>query len=379
MSYDVRSRNQSPPFSFFWPIVMLIVLGVVAVWRFWPAATGPVMDPNAEPRAVAARGTLAEDEKTTIAIFKEASPSVVNITRVSERRDPFNLNVESIPEGAGSGFIWDKDGHVVTNYHVVQGEGEARVTLADQSVWKAKLVGAYPDKDLAVLWIAAPKEKLRPIPVGTSNDLLVGQKTFAIGNPFGLDQTLTTGIVSALGREIQSSTRRTIKNVIQTSAPINPGNSGGPLLDSAGRLIGVNAAILSPSGTFAGIGFAIPVDEVNRAVPQLIRHGKIVRPGLGVQIATDQVAKKLRLKGVLILKVQPGSSAEKVGMRSTKYDEDDNLLLGDVIVAIDQQPIATFEDLASTMERYRVGDKVTVRALRDGQEQKFEVPLQAVQ
>jgi len=369
-----EDRPLAPPFSFFWPFVMLIVLNVVALWRFWPTLYG--MDADAEPRAVTARGTLAEDEKTTIDIFKEASPSVVNITRLSG--DALNMNVERIPEGSGSGFIWDRKGHIVTNFHVIQGAGEAMVTLSDQSTWRARFVGAYPDKDLAVLVIDAPTAKLQPIPVGTSGDLQVGQKAFAIGNPFGLDQTLTTGVISALGREIQSATRRTIKNVIQIDAAINPGNSGGPLLDSAGRLIGVNTAIFSPSGAFAGIGFAIPVDEVNQVVPQLIRHGKVVRPGLGVQIAADQLARKLSLKGVLIMEVQPGSSAEKAGLRGTDIRSQQRRL-GDVIVAINEQPIVSFDDLASTLEQFRVGDQVAVTVLRDGETKKFTVTLQALQ
>lgn len=190
-----------------------------------------------------------------------------------------------IPEGTGSGFIWDHAGNIVTNFHVIQNADAAQVTLSDQSSWKARLVGGAPDKDLALLRIDAPADRLRPIPIGSSKDLQVGQKVFAIGNPFGLDQTLTTGVISALGREIESLTRRPIQGVIQTDAAINPGNSGGPLLDSAGRLIGVNTQIYSPSGAFAGIGFAIPVDTVNRFVPELIRYGRVIRPGIGVQVA----------------------------------------------------------------------------------------------
>jgi S1-C subfamily serine protease len=272
-SYD-RYPHRYPWSAYLWPLLLLLGLGLVLAWRFWPRAPWTGLDPNAVPRAVTPRGDLAEDEKTTIAIFRQASPSVVHITTLALRQDAFSLDLFQIPRGTGSGFVWDQDGHVVTNYHVIQGADAARVTLADQSSWTARLVGAYPDKDLAVLMIDAPKNRLRPIPVGTSHDLQVGQKVFAIGNPFGLDQSLTTGVISALGREIESVTRQTIKDMIQTDAAINPGNSGGPLLDSAGRLIGVNTAIFSPSGAYAGIGFAIPVDEVNRVVPKLIRHGK---------------------------------------------------------------------------------------------------------
>ncbi len=226
-----------------------------------------------------------------------------------------------MPEGTGSGFIWDEGGHIVTNYHVIKGADGAHVTLADHTTYRASLVGAAPDKDLAVLHIDAPKDKLVPIRIGNSTDLQVGQMAYAIGNPFGLDLTLTTGVISALGREIQSVTKRTIKNVIQTDAAINPGNSGGPLLDSAGRLIGVNTAIYSPSGSSAGIGFAIPVDEVNRVVPQLIKNGKVERPGLGVQVAHDQLARELGVqKGAVIVRAFRNSPAAKAGLRPTRRD-----------------------------------------------------------
>jgi len=215
---------------------------------------------GAEPRAVTARGDLAEDEKGTISLFKAVSPSVVYITTMAVRQEFFSLRALEVPQGAGSGFVWNDNGYIVTNYHVIAEAQGARVTLADRSTWSAQLVGAEPDKDIAVLKIDAPKHLLPPIPLGTSSDLQVGQKVFAIGNPFGFDQTLTTGVISGLGREIESATHRLIQGVIQTDAAINPGNSGGPLLDSAGRVIGINTAIVSPSGAYAGIGFAVPVD-----------------------------------------------------------------------------------------------------------------------
>jgi S1-C subfamily serine protease len=227
--------------------------------------------------------------------------------------------------------------------------------------------------------IDAPQSRLTPIAVGASNDLQVGQKVLAIGNPFGLDRSLTTGVISAVGREIESVTRRPIKNMIQTDAAINPGNSGGPLLDSAGRLIGVNTAIFSPSGTYAGIGFAIPVDEVNRVVPQLIRHGKITRPGLGVQIAPDQVAKQLGLKGVLIMGVQPDSPAAKAGLRGTRRDESGRIQVGDVITAIDGEKVESVNQLLDRLEKYKVGSSVEVTFLRDGKEDKVNVKLDALQ
>ncbi len=252
---------------------------------------------------VTPRGNLAEDERTTIELFKSASPSVVHITTHRVERDFFSLDMYKIPRGSGTGFVWDKAGHIVTNYHVIQGADIAYVAFADQSSYTAKLVGVAPDKELAVIRVDAPEDKLQPLPLGTSGDLEVGLKTFAIGNPFGLDHTLTTGIISALGREIESTGRVPIKDVIQTDAAINPGNSGGPLLDSSGRLIGVNTAIFSPSGAYAGIGFAIPADTVRWVVPELIQHGKIIRPGLAMTVASDRVTERAGLPGVLILDV----------------------------------------------------------------------------
>jgi len=313
-----------------------------------------------------------------IAIFRQASPSVVHITTLAVRQDAFSFDVMQIPQGTGSGFIWDADGHVVTNFHVIQEADAATVTMSDHSTWKAHLVGAYPDKDLAVLRVDAPSASLRPIPVGTSQDLQVGQKVFAIGNPFGLDQSLTTGIISALGREIQSVTQRPIRDMIQTDAAINPGNSGGPLLDSAGRLIGVNTAIYSPSGVSAGIGFAIPVDEVNRLVPQLIRHGRVIRPGLGIHVGPDRLAAELGLPGVLILGVVPDGPAAKAGMRPARRVLGGRIVLGDVIVAIDGQPIRTGDELLAALDRYQVGAKVKVTLVRDGGEVILEVVLESV-
>ena len=267
----------------------LIALAVVIGWLAFQTFQPKLHDPKAVSRPVEARGDLASDEQNTIDIFRYSAPSVVYITSIALRRDFFSLNAYEIPQGTGSGFIWDKQGRVVTNYHVISDANRLEVTLADHSTWKAVLVGAAPDRDLAVLQISAPADKLRPISIGESKNLLVGQKVYAIGNPFGLDQTLTTGIVSALGREISSATGRTIHDVIQPDAAINPGNSGGPLLDSAGRLIGVNTAIYSPSGASSGIGFAVPVGEVNRVVPQIISKGKMIRPGLGITLANRRL------------------------------------------------------------------------------------------
>ena len=252
------------------------------------------------------------------------------------------------------------------------------MTLADRSSWRARLVGYEPDYDLAVVRIDAPAERLRPLPVGTSDDLLVGQKVFAIGNPFGLDQTLTTGVISGLGREILSVTERPISDVIQTDAAINPGNSGGPLLDSSGRLIGVNTAIYTQSGTSAGVGFAVPVDTVNRVVPHLLRSGRVVRPGLGVLIVPDQTARSLGVEGVVISSVLPGSAAERAGMRPATRNALGEIDLGDVIVGMDGRRIQRQDDLFAILEEHEAGDRVPVRLLRGGSEVEIEVQLQSL-
>jgi S1-C subfamily serine protease len=238
-------------------------------------------------------------------------------------------------------------------------------------------VGFEADKDLAVLKIDAPKRILQPIVVGTSADLEVGQKVFAIGNPFGFDQTLTTGVISGLGREIESVTGRPIQGVIQTDAAINPGNSGGPLLDSSGRLIGINTAIVSPSGAYAGIGFAVPVDFVNRMVPQIIRYGKVRKPALGVRIAEDHVVRYLGAQGVLVVNVTKGGPAERAGMRPTRQDARGRILLGDLIVSVDGNPIEGSKDLFRILDSHNIGDKVKLRVRRPAGEAELEVTLQA--
>ena len=326
------------------------------------------------PPPVTARGDLAGDEQATIQLFRNCSPSVAYITSLAVRRD-FRLNVLEIPQGAGSGFLWDTQGHVITNFHVIENADAAQVTLADHSSWDARLVGAAPEKDLAVLRIEAEASRLRPLLVGRSADLQVGQKVFAIGNPFGLDQTLTTGIISALGREIDSVSGVPIRDVIQTDAAINPGNSGGPLLDSAGRLIGVNTAIYSPSGAYAGIGFAIPVDTVRWVVPDLIRYGKVRRPALGVQLAPEGVMRDLRLEGALVMGVVSGSGAERAGIAPTRRDRLGRVVLGDVIVAIAGEKVRSAAELQLALEKRRAGEAVQVTVLRDGRQQELRVEL----
>lgn len=343
----------------------IIVLLVMGLWLLFKPLENRLFDPSATPRAVTARGDLAEDEKNTIELFKNISPSVVYITTIALRRNMFSLNAVEIPQGTGSGFVWDKKGRVVTNYHVISDASRIEVTMADHSTWKAVLVGAAPDKDLAVLQVDAPSHLLQPIPVGESTDLLVGQKVFAVGNPFGLDQTITSGIISALGRDIKAITGRKIRDMIQTDAAINPGNSGGPLLDSAGRLIGVNTAIYSPSGAYAGIGFAVPVREINRVVPQLIRSGKLIRPGIGASLADARLVKRLGIDGVLVLGVEPGGPAHKAGLRpTTQYGNE--IILGDIITAISGNEVRSYDDIRTELERHAVGDQVTVSIIRDG-------------
>ncbi|MCB1982990.1 MAG: trypsin-like peptidase domain-containing protein [Rhodoferax sp.] len=339
--------------------------------------TLPAQGRGAPPgREVAPRGPLLADEQATIDLFRRTSPSVVHITTLAAQRDFFSLNVEQVPRGTGTGFVWDRQGHVVTNFHVIQGGSGARVTLADQSSFDARLVGVFPDRDLAVLRIDAPADKLPPIPLGSSRDLQVGQRVYAIGNPFGLDQTLTTGIVSALNREIESFNSRTIRGVVQTDAAINPGNSGGPLLDSAGRLVGVNTQIASPSGASAGIGFAIPVDEVNRIVPRLIRDGRVVRPALGVTAAPAGFAQALRLPdGVAIVQLAPGGPAARAGLQPFRRARDGGVQMGDVVTAIDGEPVKTLDDILTLLEQRQPGDKVTLTLWRAGRARQEQVTL----
>ncbi len=369
-----------------WLFLLLCMAGIVylIVDREPFEVSGPGLE-EVEPREVTPRGELADFEKTSVEIFQENAPSVVHITTVDLRRDPFRLNVMRIPSGTGTGFVWNTEGHIVTNYHVIEPildqrdptrtRGELRVAMTDGNAFGAQVVGVAPEYDLAVLRIDAKEGALRPIPVGTSQDLLVGQSVFAIGNPFGLDQTLTTGVISGLGRTIESREGRPIQDVIQTDAAINPGNSGGPLLDSAGRLIGVNTAIVSPTGAHAGIGFAVPVDTVNRAVPHLIEHGEVPRAGLGITIVPDATARRLGVEeGVLVLDVQPESGAADAGLRGTSREQGD-LELGDVIVAINGESVSDANDLFLQLDGRDVGEVITVRILRDDEPQDVEVTL----
>jgi S1-C subfamily serine protease len=335
---------------------------------------------EASPRAITPRGQLLADEQAQIDVFRKTSPSVVHITTLEAQRDFYSLNVQQVPRGTGTGFVWDERGHIVTNFHVIQGASAARVTLSDQSTHKAMLVGAFPDRDLAVLRIEVPAAKAPPLPLGTSRDLAVGQKVHAIGNPFGLDQTLTTGIVSALNREIESINQRTIRGVIQTDAAINPGNSGGPLLDSAGRLIGVNTAIYSPSGASAGIGFAIPVDEVNRIVPRLIRDGRFVRPAIGITAGQAGLNRALNLPaGVVLVQVTTNGPAARAGLQPFRRASGGDIVGGDVITSVDNEPVKDLDDMLTLLERRAPGDTVTLSVWRNGSTRRQPVTLVAAE
>ncbi|KAI4348162.1 hypothetical protein L6164_008918 [Bauhinia variegata] len=320
---------------------------------------------------------LQSDELATVRLFQANTPSVVYITNLAVRQDAFTLDVLEVPQGSGSGFIWDKQGHIVTNYHVIRGASDLKVTLADQTTYDAQVVGFDQDKDVAVLRVNAPKDKLRPLPIGVSADLLVGQKVYAIGNPFGLDHTLTTGVISGLRREISSAaTGRPIQDVIQTDAAINPGNSGGPLLDSSGNLIGINTAIYSPSGASSGVGFSIPVDTVNGIVDQLVKFGKVTRPILGIKFAPDQSVEQLGVSGVLVLDAPIDGPAGKAGLLPTKRDAYGRLILGDIITSVNGKKVTNGSDLYRILDQCKVGDKVEVEVLRGDRKEKIPVLLE---
>ncbi len=308
-----------------------------------------------------------EDEKNNVSVFQDTAPSVVNVSTFTVRRSFFGY-AEKEETGGGSGFVWDDKGHIVTNYHVVAQGGTFKISFHnDRKQYEAKVIGVEPNRDLAVLRLKEkPSSPLRPIKVGKSATLMVGQKAIAIGNPFGLDHTMTSGIISALGREFPSMTGVTIKNAIQTDASINPGNSGGPLLDSAGNLIGVNTMIFSTSGSSAGIGMAIPVDEVKRIIPQLITNGKVSRPSLGMTIVPDNYrAYSFGLdKGIIIESVDPKGPAGLAGLKGLTMDRK-GYYLGDVLLAIGNDEVNTYNDIYNALEKYKSGDEITVTYLRD--------------
>lgn len=360
--------------------VTLSVLFLMTAWQALPLIEELIIAQNAQPRPITPRGDLAEDEKTMIELFNRTKNSVVYISTAKAVIDPWTRNIYNIPKGTGSGFVWDHVGHIVTNYHVIKGASEARVRLNDGRDYPAILIGASPSHDLAVLRINVPIKRPQPVAIGTSHDLKVGQKAFAIGNPFGLDWTLTTGIISALDRSMTEENGAVIRHLIQTDAAINPGNSGGPLLDSAGRLIGVNTAIYSPSGAYAGIGFAIPIDTVNRIVPQLIAYGKYLEPSLGIEVdeRINQIAQaRLGFDGVMVLRTIPGTSAYKAGLKGIVIYPDGSFEPGDIILSIDGKAVSSVKDIREILEDYNVGDVVNVEIARSGKIVKKQLILEA--
>jgi S1-C subfamily serine protease len=355
-------------------VVLLAVAGalVYTVVQMRQQARGVVVS---DPRPVVINDKLGADETATIEVFKRTAPSVVHITSIVARRDRMSLDVTEIPQGTGSGFIWDTAGHVVTNSHVMAGTDLAQVTLEDGSTYAGKVVGREAAKDLTVLKIDAPPSKLRAISMGSSSNLQVGQKVLAIGNPFGFDHSLTTGVISGLEREIKSASDRTIFGVIQTDASINPGNSGGPLLDGGGNLIGINTAIYSPSGANAGIGFAVPADTINSIVPELIKYGKVKRPGLGINIMKMAKQGSRTIDGVLIRDVMPGSPADLAGLVGMAMTPDGRLVVGDTIVAVDGTDIHSLSDLYKVLDAHRVGDTIDVTVQRDQTRRTIKITL----
>jgi S1-C subfamily serine protease len=321
---------------------------------------------------------LTEEERRNIDVFQRASASVVYITSLARYRTFFFD--ETRISGSGTGFFWDDQGHIVTNYHVIEDASRFSVTLADQTTVEARLVGIAPEKDLAVLKLDGLERPSLPLQVGRSSDLMVGRKVLAVGNPFGLDQTLTVGVVSALGRELTSPAGRTIRDVIQTDAAINPGNSGGPLLDSGGRLVGVNTAIYSPSGGSAGIGFAVPVDTVARLVPQLIEHGKPIEPGVqGLEWLSDYLAQRGGIEGAVVRSVEARSPAARLGLEGVRVERGSrgrrNYFVGDVVIAVDGQRVRSVDEVRDRFEAAGVGGDVTLTVERDGEQLSFPVKL----
>jgi S1-C subfamily serine protease len=348
---------------------------LISFWLSVPLLQSSLLGRFSTPRSVVPRGDLSALEQSTIEVFGVAKNSVVFISTSQRVINPWTRNTYDTPSGTGSGFVWDELGHVITNHHVIDGASQAIIRLADGRAYDAYLVGTAPEYDLAVLQIGVGNDRPPPISIGSSSELVVGQSVLAIGNPFGLDWTLTTGIVSALDREIPSESGDTIRGLIQTDAAINPGNSGGPLLDSAGRLIGVNTAIFSPSGSSAGIGFSVPVDAVNRVVPQLIAKGRYAPPTLGVNIDPrgDALLSQTGVPGVIVLDVVPGSGAAAAGIRPARITRSGQIIVGDIIVSLDDQAITDAQSLRDALDTRRAGEQVVLGVIREGA--KVEIPV----
>jgi 2-alkenal reductase len=344
-----------------WVTTLLTLVVGNMVWREVSVSIG-------RPRVIAPREDLSASERATVALFERAAPSVAYLFT----EDAPSRLAGNRPGGAGSGIVWDEAGHIVTNYHVVEGATRVRVRLDSGEAIDAKVVGASPDHDLAVVRLVEVRQRLFPVPIGSSSDLKVGQSIFAIGNPFGLSRTLTRGIISALDRRLPTASGREIAGAIQTDAAINPGNSGGPLLDSSGRLVGVTTAILSASGSSAGVGFAVPVDVVNRVVPILIRDGRVPRPGIGVAAAPEELAARYGVSGLIVAGIQPGSPAQEVGLKPLDRATG---RLGDIITHVENRPIASIADLALALEARGIGKLVSLSVLRDGRVRTVDVRI----
>ena len=364
----------NPRYAFGAAIVAAILVAFTAV-NLNRGSTGSAA------RAVESRAPLGEGERATIEIFERVSPSVVQVAARSasnplmEDEGPMQGPGQGQIQGqasSGTGFMWDNDGHIVTNDHVVQGARQVAVRFASGEVAQAEVIGTAPNYDLAVLRIMSARSLPPPLSIGASGDLKVGQSAFAIGNPFGLDQSMSSGIISALKRRLPTQSGREISNVIQTDAAINPGNSGGPLLDSAGRLIGVTTAIISPSGSNAGIGFAVPVDIVNRVVPELIRSGRVPTPGIGIVAASESVATRMGSEGVIVVRTAPGSPAERAGIRGVDLSTG---ALGDVITAVDGKQVHRLSDLTDQIEQVGAGKTVRLSLKRGSTTRDVEVAV----
>jgi S1-C subfamily serine protease len=346
------------------------------------AASSPGMESGSGPRAdapqttaAAANAQLTEDERNTIGIVRETKNSVVFITNLQYVRDFFYSSDQPVPRGSGSGFVWDDQGHIVTNFHVIDEGDKFLVSLPNQKQVEAKLVGRDENKDIAVLKLGETVADLTPVRIGASIDLQVGQKVIAIGNPFGFDHTVTKGIVSALGRSMPGAGGVTIREMIQTDASINPGNSGGPLLNSAGELIGMNTMIASPSGTSSGVGFAVPVDTIRKIVPQIIQFGKVTEPDLGVTFVNDEYARRAGLRGAVILEAPRDSQAYDAGLRGLSRDNRGRLFVGDIVVGIDETKIASYDDLYNALDDRKIGDTVTLTVDQNGKTRKVRIVL----
>ncbi len=354
-----------------WALALALCLGAAVLFALIVNTSRAV---EAVPRPVTPRGSLTVEEQENIDVFEKWKSSVVYISTSQRVMDFWTRNVTSVPRGTGSGFVWDEQGHVVTNLHVIRGAADATIKLADGRDYPATLVGASEAHDIAVLRITVPDKRPAPLSIGTSRDLRVGQKVFAIGNPFGLDWSLTTGIVSALDRSLDGEDGGVIRHLIQTDAAINPGNSGGPLLDSAGRLIGMNTAIYSPSGASAGIGFAVPVDTVNRVVPQIITRGHYSPPSLGIEVddaLSRAIERELNVVGVAVLRTDKGEQT----LRGARLGPRNTVVPGDVILSVEGKEVHTAADLAATLDDYRIGQQVKLRVWREGKQIELTASL----